>query len=46
MSVIIKYPNGKTATVSEAVAEILEKRPGHKIVADAPKEKKPEADKK
>ncbi len=47
MSVMIKYPNGYVGTVSDAVAEILEKRPGHEIVADAPKksEKKEESKK-
>lgn len=46
MSVMIKYPNGHIGTVSDAVAEILEKRPGHEIVADAPKKTEKKEDPK
>lgn len=43
MSVLIKYPNGKTAIVSDAVAAILEKREGHKLIRDVKEsEKKPQ----
>lgn len=47
MSVLIEYPNGKQSVVSDAVAAILEKREGHKLIRDVkPSEKKPQADKK
>lgn len=47
MSVLIKYPNGFVGTVSDKVAEILEKRPGHEIVADGPKKvEKPKGEEK
>ena len=34
MAKLILYPNGKTGSVSDKVAEILAKRPGHKLVAE------------
>jgi hypothetical protein len=37
----IQYPNGSTGAVSDKVADILAKRPGHKIITPAP-EPKPE----
>ena len=43
MSVLVKYPNGKTAVVSDEVAAVLEKRPGHELIRDVkPSEKKAE----
>jgi hypothetical protein len=43
MSKKIQYPNGDIGFASDAVAAILAKRPGHKIVDGAvPEPKKPE----
>lgn len=43
MSVLIQYPNGQQVVVSDAVAEILSKREGHKLIRDVKEsEKKPE----
>jgi hypothetical protein len=32
----VEYPNGSVGFASEKVAEALAKRPGHKILGDAP----------
>lgn len=47
MSKLIEYPNGYKGTVSDAVAAVLAKRPGHKILdaAPPPPPKKPKKDK-
>lgn len=46
MSVLIQYPNGKTGVVSDAVAAILEKKEGHKLIKDVKPEPKKADDKK
>lgn len=50
MSKKIQYPDGYVGVVSDAVAEILGQRKGHKILAEKPEppkpfEAKPKADK-
>jgi hypothetical protein len=35
MSKVIQYPNGQRGVASDEVADILAKRPGHKIIEGA-----------
>jgi hypothetical protein len=46
MSKKVRYPNGFVGVANDKVAEILEKRPGYKIVGEAKaKESKPDKEK-
>lgn len=45
MSKKVRFPDGYIGVVSDKVAAILEKRKDHKVLGEAPKAAKPEADK-